>query len=184
MGQKKTKPKINLDIADSELQMRRLISWNAYNDFLKETDSSLLIQFQKTTRQLQIAFWLNIIMSGTIFLFGLGLLVFGIRLLVSESDQSMYVGVGLSILSTLAIFVVLYRSPINNIRNSASNLAKINIILMGYVRQLNQIDMAYKQVLFSSSLVDPREIKETVQSIQEVVEQSVDEVIRSLEGLI
>lgn len=55
---------------------------------------------------------------------------------------------------------------------------------MGYVRQLNQIDMAYKQVLFSSSLVEPKEMRKTIQSIQEVVEQSVDEVIRSLEKII
>lgn len=172
------------EVNDIELQMLRLVSWSAYNDFLKSTDKKLLAQFQKTIRHLQIAFWMNVIMSGTIFILAIISLIFGFDLIFKADNLSKYIGIGLSIVGLAILFVVLYRSPINNIRHSSSNLAKISFILMGYVRQLNQIDMSYKQVLFSSSLVDPKEMRKTIQSIQEVVEQSVDEVIRSLEKII
>jgi hypothetical protein len=95
----------------------------------------------------------------------------------------MYIGGAITIIGLIIILVILYRSPINNIRHSTSNMAKISIILMGFVRQINQVDMAYKQVLFTSSQVDPKETRKTIQSIQEIVEQSVDEVSRSLENI-
>ncbi|RLD05674.1 MAG: hypothetical protein DRI56_09135 [Chloroflexota bacterium] len=167
--------------ADAELQMRRLISWNAYNDFLRDTDSRLLSQFQKSTQQLQVAFWLSIVMGVVIFILAVVFLILGVNLLYG--NQSSYIGIVLSVIGLLVVFVLLYRNPINNIRNSTTDLAKINIILMGYVRQIGQIDMAYLQVLISSR-VDPKEMRKTIQSIQEVVEQSVDEVIRSLEEMI
>ena len=171
------------EVSDSELQMLRLVSWSAYNDFLKATDKKLLAQFQKTIRHLQIAFWMNVIMSGTTFILAIISLILGFELIFKNDEFSKYMGIGLSIFGLAILFIVLYRSPINNVRHSSSNLAKISFILMGYVRQLNQIDMAYKQVLFSSSFVDPKEMRKTIQSIQEVVEQSVDEVIRSLEKM-
>ncbi|HSF81050.1 MAG TPA: hypothetical protein VLA49_07445, partial [Anaerolineales bacterium] len=164
------------DIADPELQMQRLLSWSTYNDFLKDTDEKLLAQYQKTIRHLQVAFWMSVIMSGLLFILAVVFLIFGVNLFVRSADWQRYSGVAISIISLAVLFYVLYRNPISNIRHSTSNMAKISIILMGYVRQLNQIDIAYKQVLFSSSQVDPEETRKTIQSIQEVVEQSVDEV--------
>ena len=181
---KKTNKSPVSEIDATELQMLRSISWSAYNDFLKATDKKLLSQFQKTVRHLQIAFWMNVIMSGTIFILAIISLVLGIELVFKPDDFSRYLGIGLSFISLMILFILLYRSPINNIRHSSSNLAKISFILMGYVRQLNQIDMAYKQVLFSSNFVDPKKMRKTIQNIQEVVEQSVDEVIRSLEKIV
>ena len=172
------------EVNNTELQMLRLISWSAYNDFLKATDKKLLAQFQKTIRHLQIAFWMNVIMSGMTFILAIISLIFGFELIFKTDYLSKYIGIGLFIVGLAILFIVLYRSPINNVRHSSSNLAKISFILMGYVRQLNQIDMAYKQILFSSRLVDPKEMRKNIQSIQEVVEQSVDEVIRSLEKII
>ena len=185
MTKNKTTPKSPVNtIADPELQMQRLLSWSAYNDFLKETDNKLLTQYQKTIRHLQVAFWMSAIISGSLFILAIIFLIFGVNLFVQTDEWQRYSGIAISAISLVVLFYVLYRNPISNIRHSTSNMAKTSIILMGYVRQINQIDIAYKQVLFSSSKVDPEETRKTIQSIQEVVEQSVDEVIRSLEKII
>lgn len=170
--------------ASPELQMQRLLSWSSYNDFLEDTDSKLLAQYQKTIRQLQVAFWMNVIMSGVIFVLSIASIIYGI-IFMQESDPSdIVIGGSIAAIGLIIILIILYRSPFNNIRHSTSNMAKISIILMGFVRQINQVDMAYKQVLFTSSQVDPKETHKTIQSIQEIVEQSVDEVSRSLENMI
>ena len=181
MGNKKSKKTKQDKSMNAALQMQRMISWNAYSDFLKTADAKIMCQFHKATHQVQFMFWMSTVMNILVFIFAAVALFFG---LVNTFQQNWkHAGIAISLISLMTLFVVLYRSPLKDVRHALSNLTKTQIIFLGYVQQIDQINSAYKQIMFSSDSVNLSEMQESIQNIQDAVEQSVDEMMRSVEEM-
>jgi len=96
-------------------------------------------------------------------------------------QDSNHIGVSIAVIGLIVLLIILFRNPLKGVQRSLSNLTKTQIIFHGYVRQVIQIDTTYKQTIFSDEPIDLKEMLKAIYNIQEAVEQSVDEVSRSME---
>ncbi len=154
-----------------------------YGEQVKKYDDRTLVWFQKTDTQFDFIYRLNIVFSILIFVVVMGLLGCSLWLILSNHfvGPGTSIGIGGFLVGLLALFFGLYLGPQRKIHISMSRLTKMNIIFLGFIRQLNQIDIAYKQTILSVDSVDLQETLKAIYNIQEIVEQSVDEIVMSFE---
>ncbi len=65
---------------------------------------------------------------------------------------------------------------LQNLGHSVNNLVKVNVVFLGFVRQINQIDATFKQMFLSISGFGPDQMEQTVSQIQQSVEQTLEKV--------
>jgi len=87
-----------------------------------------------------------------------------------------YVGVGTAVGSLGTLLLLFYKDPLKNIRASVTSLVKVNVVFLGYVRQINQIDATFKQLFLASAGFGIDEMKQTVEQIQDSVRKTMEEV--------
>ncbi len=74
------------------------------------------------------------------------------------------------------------KDPLANIRDSVTNLVKVNVVFLGYVRQINQIDATFKQMFLAAAGFGIDQMKLTVAQIQDSVRTTMQEVEGYLGG--
>lgn len=67
-----------------------------------------------------------------------------------------------------------YRNPLENVRSSIAELLKVNVVFLGYVRQINQIDATFKHQFLGNSQFGVERMKATVQQIQTAMKDSLE----------
>jgi hypothetical protein len=156
-----------------------------YTEKLKIADENIMNRFQNTTRRFDMVFWLDVISSILIIGISLVLMTYSLRYILNSDNTdptNKILGSGGILVSFGILVVILSRNPLKQIRATVADLVKMNVIFMGYVRQINQIDMTFK-VLFEDNGADLASMEKTVRQIRETVEQTIDNVSRALEEL-
>lgn len=160
------------------LQRQREEALKAYSDILKSADDQIMAQFEGLVKQARAAFSMTMWMHATIF--GLGVVVLCISLYVAMAQGSAtferFVGIGAATGSLSMLLTLFYRDPLKNIRDSVSNLLKVNVVFIGYMRQINQIDASFKQLFLSAGGFGTAEMQLTVEQIQDAVKETMEGV--------
>jgi len=149
---------------------------------LGDADKQIMAQFNSLMAQARAGFTMSMFMHGAIFV--VGVLVLGYSLYVAFSHGfetfERYVGVGAAVGSLGTLLLLFYKDPLKNIRESVTNLVKVNVIFLGYVRQINQIDATFKQLFLASTGFSTEQMNKTVVQIQASVKQTMEEVKANL----
>jgi HEAT repeat protein len=160
------------------LQAQRAKALDTYTQLLGDADAQIMGQFNALMVQAQRAFSMSLWMHGVIF--GVGVVVLAVSLYVALAQGfdsfERYVGVGAAVGSLGTLLLLFYKDPLKNIRDSVTSLVKVNVVFLGYVRQINQIDATFKQMFLASAGFGVDQMKQTVEQIQGSVKQTMDEV--------
>jgi type IV secretory pathway TrbD component len=171
-------PQLGGEDAVRLLQRQREEALKVYSDMLRSADDQIMAQFEGLVKQARAAFSMTMWMHATIF--GLGIVVLCISLYVAMAQgfQSFerFVGIGAATGSLTMLLTLFHRDPLKNIRESVSNLLKVNVVFIGYMRQINQIDASFKQLFLSAGGFGTAEMKQTVEQIQDAVRDTMEGV--------
>jgi HEAT repeat protein len=166
------------------LQAQRSKAVDTYTKLLDDADAKIMNQFSALMGKTMGAFSLSMWMHGVIF--GLGVLVLLASLYVAFNSGfetfERYVGVGAAAGSLGTLLLLFYKDPLANIRDSVTNLVKVNVVFLGYVRQINQIDATFKQMFLAAAGFGIDQMKLTVAQIQDSVRTTMAEVEGYLGG--
>ena len=154
-----------------------------YTEKLKIADDKIMKRFHKATQKFDRVLQLGVISSVLIFIISFGVLAISLSYVIySERDDpiSQVIGIGGTLVSLAILVVILTRNPLKLIRTTVADMVKMNVIFMGYVRQVDQIDMTFK-VLFEKNGADLASMEKTVSQLRQAVDQTIDNVSRALE---
>jgi|GEM_PF-1086121 len=164
------------------LQAQRTKALDTYTKLLGDADTQIMAQFNGLMAEARAGFKMSMFMHGIIF--GIGVVALGVSLYVALSQGfemfERYVGIGAAAGSLGTLLLLFYKDPLKNIRESVTNLVKVNVIFLGYVRQINQIDATFKQLFLASTGFSADQMNRTVEQIQASVKQTMDEVKANL----
>jgi hypothetical protein len=160
------------------LQQQQTQALEKYTEMLKQADEKIMAQFDALIGQARLAFRISMWMHSVIF--AVGVITLGVSLYVALSQGfgtfERYVGVGAAAGSLGTLLLLFYKDPLQNIRGSVTGLVKINVVFLGYVRQINQIDATFKQLFLASVGFGVDQMQHTVQQIQDSVDKTMTEI--------
>lgn len=160
------------------LQAQRTKALEKYTELLGTADTQVMGQFNQLMGQAQRGFLMSMWMHGAIFGIGVVVLVVSLYVALSQGFETFerYVGVGAAVGSLGTLLLLFYKDPLKNIRDSVTSLVKVNVVFLGYVRQINQIDATFKQLFLASAGFGIDQMKQTVEQIQDSVRKTMEEV--------
>jgi HEAT repeat protein len=160
------------------LQAQRTKALDKYTELLGTADTQVMAQFERLMKQAQRGFLMSMWMHGIIFGIGVVVLIVSLYVAISQGFETFerYVGIGAAVGSLGTLLLLFYKDPLKNIRNSVTGLVKVNVVFLGYVRQINQIDATFKQLFLASAGFGTDQMKQTVEEIRDSVKQTMAEV--------
>jgi HEAT repeat protein len=155
---------------------------DAYAAILSDTDRRIMEQFNILMDEARVAFKTNLWLHRIIFGIGALLLIASltVALINGLSTLQGWIGVGGSAGSLATLLLLFYRNPVQNIDQSVSQLVKVDVIFLGYIRQINQIDATFKQLFLSTMSFGTDQMKMTVTEIRDSVNQTMQEIKENL----
>jgi len=160
------------------LQVKRTEALDKYTALLKTADDQIMEQFNRMMVRAMSAFSLTMWMNGIIFGIGVVVLVASLYVAMSAGFETFerLVGVGTASGSLITLLGIFYKDPLRNIHRSVTNLVRVYVVFLGYVRQINQIDATFKQMFLAPAGFGVVQMKETVEQIQGSVNKTMEEV--------
>jgi len=162
-------------------QTQRLLAWSAYQESLREVDREVLQQFQKTIGSLRAALWLKAGIYLIQFAVVALALFWSLREAVQTGSTQPWVWL-VTLGSLLLLGVLLFRNPVESLNRILVDLARIQIVLQGYSRQVNQVDAAFKQALLENR-VDLKYLNQAIEHIQKVIDNNIESLLQFMEDL-
>lgn len=167
------------------LMNERAKALDNYTHILNDADKDVRNHFKELMSQAKIAFWLSIFMHFVVFSIGVWLLISSLVIALNEGlgTLSSWVGVGGAGVGALAILIsTFYASPLKNVRGSLNSLMQVDVVFLGYVRQINQIDATFKHMFLDSKDFGAPQMKDTVAEIQSSVKGILEEIKKHILG--
>lgn len=163
---------------------QRARTMEAYSALLGTADKEIMEQFKGMTLEAKLAFRGSMIMHYCVFGVGLLLLIASARLAVDggEATMSRFLGAGGAVGSVGLLLLTFYKNPLENIRQSVSSLVKTNVVFLGYLRQINQVDATFKHLFLGSSTFSIDQMQCTVKELQASVKQTLAEIKEHLQS--
>ncbi len=110
-------------------------------------DEQAVSIFESTVTEAKKGFLISLWMSGTIFVIGLALLIASMYLMFqpnSATIQQLF-GAGGAIAGLGSILAMFYKGPVERIERSVTNLVQIEVVFLGYIRQITQITAMFER---------------------------------------
>jgi hypothetical protein len=158
-----------------------ILAWTTYQETLRKLDKNLMSQFEKTMSSLRFTFLVNTIVYVLFFVFLVCAFIYGSEPALNNSEQSIFGGV-IAIVCLVLLGIMIFRNPVREFAKITRDLAKIQIILQGYNRQLNQVDAAFKQAVLSGDL-NVTILSRSVEHLQQIIDNNVESLTSSLEDI-
>jgi hypothetical protein len=155
---------------------------DAYSAILAETDSRIMEQFNLLMNEARTAFQTNLWMHRIIFGIGALLLIASLIVALASGLDTLqgWIGVGGSVGSLGTLLLLFYRNPVRNIDQAVAQLVKVDVIFLGYIRQINQIDATFKQLFLTTMSFGIEQMEKTVEEIRETVVKTMLEIKENL----
>ena len=160
---------------------QRMLAWNAYQESLRESDRVIIAQVQASIHSLRTGLWVR---AGT-YVLQLGIL--GGAFFVS-SQHALVTTANINFSSLIALIslvllgLLLYRNPLQTINRTLIELARVQVILQGYQRQVNQIDAVFKQSLLENE-IDQETLTHSLEQIQRIIDANVESLLQFIEEM-
>ena len=156
----------------------------SYTQILTDADNDVRVHFKELMSQAKFAFWLSLAMHIVVFVIGVWILIASLSLALDRglSTLSTWIGVGGAGAGALAILLsAFYRNPLKNVRGSLNELMQVDVVFLGYVRQINQIDATFKHMFLDSKDFGTQQMKDTVTQIQSTVKDILEEIKKHIQ---
>ena len=162
-------------------QTQRLLTWSAYQESIKEVDREVLAQFHLTISSLRRALWIKVGIYLLQFAVVSLILFFGLfqTLQTKPSDPWAWI---VSLVGLVLLVILLVRNPLHAINHTLVDLARVQIILQGYTRQINQVDAIFKQA-FLEKTIGVKTVGKSLEQIQRVIDGNVESLLQFLEEM-
>jgi hypothetical protein len=167
------------------LMGERTKALDKYTDILGDADRDVRDHFRELMSQAKFAFWLSLGMHVVVFGIGVWVLIASLSLAINSGLNSLatWIGVGGAGASALVILLTaFYRNPLRNVRTSLNALMQVDVVFLGYVRQINQIDATFKHMFLDPKDFGTEQMKATVAEIQAAVKESLEQIKKHLDG--
>jgi hypothetical protein len=148
-----------------------------YTNLLNNADEEVRKHFGQLMAQARASFWLSLAMHTIVFLIGVGVLIGSLVLALRDglNTVSTWVG-GVGVGTVTVLLTTFYRNPLRNVRDSLNALMQVDVVFLGYVRQINQIDATFKHMFLEARDFGTTEMQATVQEIQAAVNKILEEI--------
>jgi hypothetical protein len=167
------------------LMNERAKALDNYTHILNDADKDVRDHFKELMSQAKFAFWLSLMMHVVVFGIGVWMLIASLSLALSQglSIVSVWLGVGGAGASALVILLsAFYSSPLKNVRTSLNALMQVDVVFLGYVRQINQIDATFKHMFLDAGDFGTEQMKVTVAEIQTTVKGILEEIQKHIQS--
>ena len=158
---------------------QRLLAWSTYQDSLRDSDQEILRQFQATHASLRASLWARLF----IYFVQIGVVTATFYVSASQSGGMFNWPGAVSLVSLLLLGILIYRNPLKAINRTLVDLTRVNIILQGYQRQINQVDATFKQE-FLENRFDEETLKRSLEQIQHIIDRNVESLMQFLEEML
>jgi hypothetical protein len=127
-------------------------AWNEYREALEIADQAALQQVQRIDFRSHVGWWIRVVAFCLIILAVNITLFWGLYQIFSKLGATEpWIG-WLTLASFLSLIFLLYRNPVKENYHSALETARAQLIMQGYIRQLQQTDIVFKRYLFWDAL--------------------------------
>lgn len=158
---------------------------STYTDLLKDADQRSINQVENFTKRI------GNIYEGTLFGFGVAIIAVGIIfvislvLVLSDSATTFQRNFGVAglPLSLIFLLILIYRTPLKAARQVVGEVLKMQVIYLGYLRQINQIDIGFKQTFISTEKITPKKFQDTLNQTQQIIDNAIEDINLLLEEL-
>ena len=167
------------------LMSERAKALDNYTHILGDADKDVRDHFKELMSQAKIAYWFSLAMHTVVFVIGVWLLIASLSLALSSGldTAATWIGVGGAGASALVILLTaFYRNPLRNVRTSLNALMQVDVVFLGYVRQVNQIDATFKHMFLDARDFGTQQMTSTVTEIQKTVKEALDEIKQHISG--
>jgi hypothetical protein len=154
----------------------RIQALNEYNNHLIDVDKSASTFIENLIKQTQMAHDVTIALYSLTYIVALSILIAGPIFIIRKDFSFATVCI---ISGAILLLVLLNRNPLKNVRQRTNNLVKLNILFMGYSRQIHQMDAVFKDTLSKPEGIDTEVMEKMLGNVQ----AAVDEVISSITQL-
>jgi len=160
---------------------QRMLAWSAYQESLRESDRIIVTQVEASIHNLRTGLWVR---AGTyllqISILGGAFFVSSQHALVTTANINFSSLIAL--VSLVLLGLLLYRNPLQTINRTLIELARVQIILQGYQRQVNQIDAVFKQSLLENE-IDQETLAHSLEQIQRIIDANVESLLQFIEEM-
>ncbi len=135
--------------------------------------------------QAKFAFWLSLGMHIIVFMIGVWVLIVSLSLVMDGGPDALSTWIGVGGVGASALVILLsafYRSPLQNVRGSLNALMQVDVVFLGYVRQINQIDATFKHMFLDARDFGTQQMKTTVAEIQSTVTAILEEIQKHIQN--
>jgi len=167
------------------LMSERAKALDRYTDILSDADKDIRDHFKELMSQAKASFWLSLVMHTVVFAIGVGVLIASFLLALRSGLNTVktWIGVGGAGASALVILLTtFYRNPLRNVRGSLNALMQVDVVFLGYVRQINQIDATFKHMFLDARDFGTKQMRETVAEIQTAVKEILEEIQKYIQN--
>ena len=160
---------------------QQMLAWSAYQESLRESDRKILEQVQASIGSLRAGVWIRaVIHILQIFVVGGALIVATQQAMFGNNNVNLF---SLLALGSLVLFgILLYRNPLHSINRTLIDLARVQVILQGYQRQINQVDAFFKQALLEDD-INQETLTKSLDQIQRIIDINVESLLQFIEEM-
>jgi HEAT repeat protein len=157
---------------------QRRTTLNRLDSLLSDSEKVVRDTFEGTIRQARLNFYFAMSVNVLIVLTGIALVVLAIFRLVQDPSQlASWILPGAT--GVLGVLINLaFNNPRHNARNDLTTLLNVNVIFLGYLRQLNEIDATFKHTYLEDPDFNSEKMRDTVQQIHQTMTQTLEMVFR------
>jgi HEAT repeat protein len=148
-----------------------------YLNLLEVAEQRLRDMFETSIREARSGFKVALCMDVTVFGAGLALLAVSGSVALRSGTFTEWVGVGgvtgaAGVLGTL--YGTLLARPRRQVRHAVNHLMHLNLVFLGYLRQLHQTDQAYTRRLLDDRPLPAQEVREFTQMVEATMAGAVE----------
>jgi hypothetical protein len=150
-----------------------------YTEKIDDLDKQVVTHINNLTSQARIASTVSIVTYAVLLAVGLTILILGLWALFNAANTTggaVSISIGIVVASSIIVMLLFYRNPLDRIRRSAAGFVQVNVAFLGYIRQIHQIDLVFKQMFIADDKLDPVQVSATIEQIRNAVEHTVEEV--------
>ena len=162
---------------------QRRSTLDSLDEILKQSEEVVRTTFADTIRQARLNFYFAMAVNVIVVLVGIALIVIAISQLVQDPSQlKEWILPGAA--GVIGILInLLFNNPRRNARQDLTSLMNVNVIFLGFLRQLNEIDATFKHAYIESHTFGTADMRATVKQIDRSVEQTLTFAARHLSNM-
>jgi hypothetical protein len=171
---------------DTSIILERIRIMDDFKSTVSNADNRVIENFQVINNQihrtLKASIYFNVLMFISAFLF-IGASFYIFLYLPGSSQYQHYFSVIALIGGVFILFMLFVRNPVFGFQQFIGNYMKVNMVFINYIRQVNLLDAAIRQVFIESPDETLEATQATIQQFQDLLETSIDRANNLLEEL-